>query len=47
VNMPPPNSTISTAPMTTPRPTMPPANPPPTMGGVQPASGSSSSVAQV
>ena len=47
VNMPPPNSTISTAPMTTPRPTMPPANPPPTMGGVQPASGSSSSVAHV
>jgi len=47
VTTPPPNAAISTAPMTTPMPTMPPAMPPNTSGGVQPSTGSSSSVAPV
>ena len=47
VNTPPPNSALSTAPMTTPTPTMPPVTPPMTMGGVQPATSTSSSSAGV
>ena len=47
VSTPPPNSALSTAPMTTPMPTMPPVMPPMTMGGVQPATGTSSSSAGV
>ena len=47
VNTMPPNSSMSTAPMTTPTATMPPMMPPNTSGGVQPATGSSSSVAPV
>jgi hypothetical protein len=38
---------MSTAPMTTPMPTMPPMMPSNTSGGVQPSMGSSSSVAPV
>jgi hypothetical protein len=38
---------MSTAPMTTPMPTMPPVTPPMTMGGVQPATSTSSSSAGV
>jgi hypothetical protein len=41
----PPNPAMSTAPMTTPTATMPPMMPPNTSGGVQPATGSSSSAA--
>jgi hypothetical protein len=49
VTTPPPNSAISTAPMTTPMPTMPPVltTPPITSGGVQPAMSTSSSSAGV
>ena len=47
VTTPPPNPAISTAPMTTPTATMPPVNPPPTIGGVQPSGGSTSTVAPV
>ena len=48
VNTPPPNASLSTAPMTTPTATMPPPMMPPnTSGGVQPSSGSSSSVSPV
>ena len=47
VTAPPPNGALSTAPMTTPMATMPPANPPNVSGGVQPSTGSSSSVAPV
>ena len=47
VSTPPPNTTISTAPMTTPTATMPPIVPMNTSGGVQPSTGSSSSVAPV
>ena len=44
VNTMPPNSSMSTAPMTTPTATMPPITPMNTSGGVQPSTGSSSSV---
>lgn len=47
VTTPPPNSTVSTAPMTTPTATMPPVNAPMTMGGVQPSTSSASTVAPV
>ena len=48
VSTPPPNASLSTAPMTTPTATMPPPMMPPnTSGGVQPSMGSSSSVAPV
>jgi hypothetical protein len=47
VNTMPPNPAMSTAPMTTPTATMPPMMPPNTSGGVQPSTGSSSSVAPV
>jgi len=46
VSMPPPNSSVSTAPMTTPMPTMPPVSPPST-SGVQPSMGMSSTVGSV
>jgi len=46
VSMPPPNSSISSAPMTTPMPTMPPVSPPST-SGVQPSMGMSSTVGSV
>jgi len=46
VSTPPPNSAISSAPMTTPTPTMPPV-PPSSMGGVQPSTGVSSTVGSV
>jgi hypothetical protein len=46
VSMPPPNSSVSTAPMTTPMPTMPPV-PPPSTSGVQPSMGMSSTVGSV
>lgn len=46
VSMPPPNSSMSTAPMTTPMPTMPPI-PPSTSSGVQPSMGMSSTVGSV
>lgn len=46
ISTPPPNSAVSTAPMTTPMPTMPPVGPS-ASGGVQPSTGSSSSVAPV
>jgi hypothetical protein len=44
--MPPPNSSVSSAPMTTPMPTMPPVSPPST-SGVQPSMGMSSTVGSV
>ena len=47
VTTPPPNSAVSTAPMTTPTATMPPVNAPMTMGGVQPSTSSASTVAPV
>jgi len=47
VTTPPPRPGVSTAPMTTPTPTMPPVGAPPTMGGVQPSGGSSSTVSPV
>lgn len=47
VDTPPPNKKITTAPMTTPTATMPPVKPSDNKGGVQPASGSSSSAAHV
>ena len=47
VTTPPPRPGVSTAPMTTPMPTMPPVGAPPTMGGVQPSGGSSSTVSPV
>ena len=48
ISTPPPNASMSTAPMTTPTATMPPPMMPPnTSGGVQPSMGSSSSVAPV
>jgi hypothetical protein len=47
VTTPPPNGQVSTAPMTTPTATMPPVNPPPTIGGVQPSGGPSSTMASV
>jgi len=46
VSMPPPNSSVSSAPMTTPMPTMPPVSPPST-SGVQPSMGMSSTVGSV
>ena len=46
VSAPPPNAAISTAPMTTPMPTMPQV-PPSSMGGVQPSMGVSSTVGSV
>lgn len=46
VSMPPPNSSVSTAPMTTPMPTMPPV-PPSSTSGVQPSMGMSSTVGSV
>jgi hypothetical protein len=46
VSTPPPNAVVSTAPMTTPMPTMPPV-PPSSMGGVQPSTGVSSTVGSV
>ena len=47
ISTPPPNSSMSTAPMTTPTSTMPSTMPPTSSGGVQPSSGSSSSVSPV
>ena len=47
VTTPPPNSKISTAPMTTPTPTMPPVTLPPSFGGVQPSGGSKTTVSPV
>jgi len=47
VTTPPPRPGVSTAPMTTPTPTMPPVGAPPTMGGVQPSGGSSSTMSPV
>lgn len=47
VTTPPPNSKISTAPMTTPVPTMPTVSLPPSIGGVQPSGGSTSTVSPV
>ena len=47
ISTPPPNSSMSTAPMTTPTATMPSTMPPTSSGGVQPSSGSSSSVSPV
>ena len=46
VSMPPPNSSVSSAPMTTPMPTMSPVSPPST-SGVQPSMGMSSTVGSV
>ena len=46
VSMPPPNSSVSSAPMTTPMPTMPPV-PPSSSSGVQPSMGMSSTVGSV
>jgi hypothetical protein len=46
VSMPPPNSSVSSAPMTTPMPTMPPVAPSST-SGVQPSMGMSSTVGSV
>jgi hypothetical protein len=46
VSMPPPNSSVSSAPMTTPMPTMPPV-PPSSTSGVQPSMGMSSTVGSV
>lgn len=47
VSTPPPNTKISTAPMTTPVPTMPPVSMTPSIGGVQPSGGSTSTVSPV
>lgn len=47
VTTPPPNGNLSTAPMTTPTATMPPVSLPPSVGGVQPSGGSTSTVAPV
>jgi hypothetical protein len=47
ISTPPPNASLSTAPMTTPTAPMPPMMPQNTSGGVQPSMGSSSSVAPV
>jgi hypothetical protein len=47
VSAPPPDGRVSTAPMTTPTPTMPPVSLPPSIGGVQPSMGTSSTMAAV
>jgi hypothetical protein len=47
VTTPPPNGKLSTAPMTTPTATMPPVSLPPSIGGVQPSGGATSTAASV